>query len=306
MPRSPLASSTKLPGGYRPVARSKAPPTSSGTPPAPRQASRAACTGDIGARVRRRLILAVKMSARRSSRASWRSSGSSASGSWASPRVVVQAHRLAPQRIVHAGVAQQLRALRRMLLDLLAHGRGERARRCRPAGPASVAMATFMLSAAQPRLRTDSLGPAEHRRRLLAHQHDQQRMVAAVLFQRVPGGMDQVVQRRIHLALAQLAGALVHQAHAGDEFGARAARRAAPCRAARSGFPTGRARWRRPPLTVARALSCSRASAMAFSGAFWRSITPMAAPELAPPFVGFVLVGKQRPASAAAPAARRW
>ena len=122
--------------------------------------------------------------------------------------------------------------------------------------------------------------PAKRRRGLFAHQHDQQRVVAAVLLKRVPGCMDQVVQRRIHMALAQLAGPLVQQTHAGDEFGARTGVAQRHVEQRSSGFPTGRARWRRPPSPRARALSGSRASAIAFSGALRRSITPMAAPSL--------------------------
>ena len=65
----------------QPTAFSSTAPISSGWPLAPRQASRAACTGDIGVRVARQLILAVKMSTRRSRRAS-RSDGVKARAAW--------------------------------------------------------------------------------------------------------------------------------------------------------------------------------------------------------------------------------
>ena len=157
MPRSPLASSTKLPGGYRPVARSSAPPTSSGTPSEPRQASRAACTGDIGARVRRRLILAVKMSARRSSRASCRSCGSSASGIWPSPlswcRRTVSRHSRSSRPASSSSCAPWAACWR-----ICSRMAGVSVTSLAASWSCSAAMATFMLSAAQPRLRCASAG----------------------------------------------------------------------------------------------------------------------------------------------------
>jgi hypothetical protein len=131
---------------------------------------------------------------------------------------VVQGHGLAPQLVVQPGLAQQLGALLRVQADLFAHGRRHRV----------VAERQVVLQAGHGDVHAErGAGHAAHRlgrpaqllRRQLAHQHHQQRMVAAVLFARVAGDVDQVVQRGIGLALADLAGALVHQAHAGDEFG---------------------------------------------------------------------------------------
>ena len=150
-----------------------------------------------------------------------------------------------------------------------------------------------MLSAAQPRLRTRLGRPAQHLRRLLAHQHHQQRVVAAVLFGRMAGGVDQVVQRRVDLALAQLAGALVHQAHARDELGVRL--RVAQRRVQQRGqaFPLVGQRHLGTGRVVARGLlrahvgNVLQRRVLAQHGADRGT-------ELAPPFVGLVLVGVQR------------
>ncbi len=134
--------------------------------------------------------------------------------------------------------------------------------------------------------------PAKRRRGLFAHQHDQQRVVAAVLLKRVPGCMDQVVQRRIHMALAQLAGPLVQQTHAGDEFGARIGVAQRHVEQRTQAFPlvghagVGR-RHRR---------ACVVRQPCLGDGLQWRIAAQHHAhggPELAPPFEGLVLVGKQ-------------
>ena len=157
----------------------------------------------------------------------------------------------------------------------------------------SAAMATFMLSAAQARLRTASGAQPSS---WAACSHTSMTSSAwwlLYLSVRVAGGMDQVVQRGVRLALAQLAGALVHLANAGDEFGPgpRLAQRHVEQRA--QAFPlVGHG-----DVGAGQAFAAALLRACLGDGLQRRVLAHHRADggaELAPPFVGFVLVGKQR------------